>query len=453
MYGLVDGCAGEAHVGGVGQGFAQVGGKTLCGACAYLAFGDVAVDDEFAAQVVLAAVGFVAHADDVGTLGEQAGALGKLLYGGDEESARLAQAYLVGQCGARIEDAHRLVAEVFLGAAEEPSGLGLEVFAVYDEQDGGASELRLAAQRQLACEEQHGVGLAATGGAEVGAALAVAAHGAQVVEYVVAELARGEELRIAAHYLGGVVAVARVGEVDVVAQQFENPLGTERTAHQRAQGVEALAALVLVFYLLPFVEELEGGERRAELGLGGIAHHGEGAVFQERRYVAHIPGAYLRVGVAYGGGGCGGVLQFDDAHGYAVDEEQHVGAAVLRALHHGKLVDAAEHVARGVVEVDVFQTERIALLWREVVAVAVEVEGVLQGVVVVLPAHVAQVGHDGVHLGGRESLPCVACCEVGAQVVFYDGVGELAAEVVAVGVCPVGGLQQVHEGFLEVAFV
>ena len=53
------------------------------------------------------------------------------------------------------------------------------------------------------------------------------------------------------------------------------------------------------------------------------------------------------------------IFEFDDTDRYAVDEKQDVGAAVLTALFHDKLVDATENIMVGMLEVDVLQAERI----------------------------------------------------------------------------------------------
>ena len=96
------------------------------------------------------------------------------------------------------------------------------------------------------------------------------------------------------------------------------------------------------------------------------------------------------------------IFEFDDADRYAVDKKQDVGAAVLASLFHDKLVDAAENIMVGMLEVDVFQSERIApaVAVSKVVSVPIEQEGVLQGIIIVLTARVAQVGDNAIHFGG-----------------------------------------------------
>ncbi len=207
-----------------------------------------------------------------------------------------------------------------------------------------------------------------------------------MVQHMVAQFPRSEELRIAANNLGGILAIAGVWEIDVITQYLQDALGRQCALHKGFQRVQTLASLVLVLHFFPLVVILEGGEGCSEFGLGGVADHCQGAILQEVGDVAHIASAYLRVGVEHGGVRLGRVLQLDDAHGYAVHEEHHVGAAVLAALLHHKLVDAAEDVSLRALEVDVLHLEGFALGWCEVVAVTIEVEGVLQGVILVLPA-------------------------------------------------------------------
>ena len=85
------------------------------------------------------------------------------------------------------------------------------------------------------------------------------------------------------------------------------------------------------------------------------------------------------------------IFEFDNADRYAVDEKQDVGAAVLASLFHDKLVDAAKNIMVGMLEVDVFQSERIApaVAVGKVISVPIELESVLQSEVVVLTARVA----------------------------------------------------------------
>ena len=108
------------------------------------------------------------------------------------------------------------------------------------------------------------------------------------------------------------------------------------------------------------------------------------------------------MGIAYGGILLGRVFEFDNADRYAVDEKQDVGPAVLAALFHDKLVNATEYIMVGMLEVDVLQTERIlpAIAICKIVSVPIEQEGVLQGIIIVLTARVAQVGNNAIHFGG-----------------------------------------------------
>ena len=113
------------------------------------------------------------------------------------------------------------------------------------------------------------------------------------------------------------------------------------------------------------------------------------------------------------------VLQFDDADGYSVHKEKHVGTAVLAALLHYKLVDASENVSFWVLEVNVFEFEGFALFWGKVIAVTIKIEGFLERVVFVLSTYQTKILHDAAQLALGKLLDAIATIQIVSQVAFY----------------------------------
>ena len=109
---VVGGGAGKAHVCGIRQRIAQIcckaasdesaesGGILVLrgqfGSFQFGTFGRVVDDTQFRAEIVLGAVCFIAEADDVRAVGEQAGCLAKFLNGADEYAAGAAVSKLSG---------------------------------------------------------------------------------------------------------------------------------------------------------------------------------------------------------------------------------------------------------------------------------------------------------------------------------------------------------------------
>ena len=114
-----------------------------------------------------------------------------------------------------------------------------------------------------------------------------------MVQNMVAQLACGEELRIAAYNLSRVVFFRRVGEIDVVPQNLQDAFGRECPADQRPQRVKSFPCLVFIIYLLPFVEEFKRGIGRSECVLRTVADYRQRTVFQQGGNVAHVSGADL----------------------------------------------------------------------------------------------------------------------------------------------------------------
>ncbi len=79
--GAVNGGAGEADVGGVGQGVVEVFGEAVGAFDAFLG------DAHFLVEVDLAAVGFVGDADDIAAIAQQFRVFGEFVDGGEEDAA------------------------------------------------------------------------------------------------------------------------------------------------------------------------------------------------------------------------------------------------------------------------------------------------------------------------------------------------------------------------------
>ena len=144
------------------------------------------------------------------------------------------------------------------------------------------------------------------------------------------------------------------------------------------------------------------------------------------------------MGIAYRGILLGRIFQFDDADGYAIYKKQNVRATILTTLPHDKLIDATENIMVGMLEVDVLQAERIipAITVCKIISVAIEQEGVLQGIIIVLAASVPQIGNNAVHLGSGQFFIFVLSGKKCPQVFFNKRVGIFPVNVIAKRILP-----------------
>ena len=216
-----------------------------------------------------------------------------------------------------------------------------------------------------------------------------------------------------------------------------------------------MTSFIFVVHLLPLIEELKGCERCAQLVFGAVADDGKCAILQKSRNVSHIASAYLAVGIAHRCVLLRGVLQFHDANGNTIHEEQNVGTPVLSPLFHHKLVHATEDVSLRMLEVYVFQMEwRFAVVAiREVVAVAVEQESVLSSIVFVLATHVSEVGNNAIYFCICQVAIRIPCSKKRAKVVFDKWVGKFSVQFVTERIPPLHVLQKLYRRFLKLAFV
>ena len=104
--------------------------------------------------------------------------------------------------------------------------------------------------------------------------------------------------------------------------------------------------------------------------------------------------------VPYGSISFCGILKFDDADRNTIHEEQNVRTTILLALLHNELVYTTEDITIRMFKVNIFHTERCTAIVaiRKVVAVTIQQEGILTGIVVVLATNVPEVCHHIVHL-------------------------------------------------------
>ena len=149
------------------------------------------------------------------------------------------------------------------------------------------------------------------------------------------------------------------------------------------------------------------------------------------------------------------VLQFYDADRNTIHEEQNVRTAILLALLHNKLVYTTEDITIRMFKVDILHTERCTAIIaiRKVVAVTIQQEGILTGIVVVLATYISEVCHYIVHLCLCQPFLGILSFEECPQILFYQRVCELTMQFIAKSVLPVSLLQQLYGSFLKLTFV
>ena len=274
-------------------------------------------------------------------------------------------------------------------------------------------------------------------------------------EDMVPQFTRSKELWIAAHHFGRVILFRRIREIDIIAQDFQDAFWRKRSANKGPKRIKPLAGFVFIVDFLPFVEKFEWRVGRSQFVLRPVADNRQCTIFQQGRYIPHIASTNLRVGIAYGGILLGRVFEFDDADRYAVYKKQNVGPTVLTALFHDKLVDATENIMVGMLEVDVLQAERIipAITVCKIISVAIEQEGVLQGIIIVLAASVPQIGDNAVHLGSGQFFIFVLSGKKCPQVFFNKRVGIFPVNVIAERILPMRLTEKFNSRLLKLAFV
>ena len=151
----------------------------------------------------------------------------------------------------------------------------MKLIAVNDQNDGRRSNLRnvRTAQRKLAGKKSHGIGLAAAGCAEIGAALAAFLHNRAYNALL--QPPCGEELRIAADDFHLVAVIRTVLKVDVIPENLQEPLRAVHTAdHGPGFFKRKGGNLVAVIHATPCVEMLIGRANRPQARLDAIGDAG-----------------------------------------------------------------------------------------------------------------------------------------------------------------------------------
>ena len=211
-----------------------------------------------------------------------------------------------------------------------------------------------------------------------------------------------------------------------------------------------LGAIVFIFLGAPGHEPFFAGGEGADAGVGAVADD-EGLVIDEEVADFGFVGLELGVGLPDVGFNVGGVFEFEDGEGEAVDEEEDVGAAMAFGGGDRELVGDEEVVVVGVLEVDELDVVGgFVALGAAVFDFDAFEQLVMEGAVVFEQVEVfgAEEGLDG----GFDRALGEAGVEAG------EGGGEVAGEedvvvVGAIGGCAVGGEVRagdvVPSGFLE----
>jgi len=357
--GRLDGRAGEADEGGVGQGIAQV----LCEAV-----GDLAgLAGHLGLEAILAAVRLVGDDHDVGAIGQrrETGLVrrrGELLQRGEDHAAGSA-----AQQGAQVLAVlrlHRRLPEQIAAHGEGRKELVVEVVAVGQHHQRGVGHARL--QHQQAGVERHQQALARALRVPDHARLAVARrllpHAGQAVDGRVLghrmlagpqrrchRLPDGMELVVAGDDLDQ--SAAGFTEHGEMAQQIEEAPLLEHALDQRSHLRHALGLYAGAVGGAPGHEALEVCRQRADPGLQAIGGHQQRIAAKQRLNLLFVglelvEGAGQRRVLAAGG------FEFDHRQRQAVEEHHHVRPTLGLACHHGELLHGEPVVVGRAFEVD-----------------------------------------------------------------------------------------------------
>ena len=329
----------------------------------------------------------------------------------------------------------------------------VEVGAVGDEDDGGAAQ-GLALHEQTR-EEEHGERLAATRGAEIGAAFAIATRVEfAVVMDVLIERTGSEILWIAADELPLVLRGVR--EIDEVVDDIDEAVLAEQAGNHRLERRNAAVGLVLGVDLAPGIEELVRRVKRAELVVHPVGDDDECRVFEQCGNVATVADGELLVGIHDGRVLLERVLEFEHHHRQAVDKNNGIGNAVLVA-HDVELVDDFEEVVFLVrlVESDGIDIE---VLFGGVFPFQRKaVHELVEGVFVFVIERAAGLLHDDTdsrfHLLVGDAIVLVAVVQVFRQIVAQHHLVEVAHDVLTFHILIALLLQQGDDGLFQLAFV
>ena len=178
---------------------------------------------------------------------------------------------------------------------------------------------------------------------------AAVALGARGGDRALDRMAYGVELVIPGHDLDE--AGAGVFEHGEIPHQGQEPGLLEYTLDDRSELRRALRRDSGAVHGAPGHEAFEAGRQRAEARMEAVRGHERGVRAEQGRYLVLV-GLELVERPVEGGVLVAGVLQFNDSQGQAVDEQDHVGAAIVPVLDNRVLVHRPPVVGVHVVEVD-----------------------------------------------------------------------------------------------------
>ena len=151
----------------------------------------------------------------------------------------------------------------------------------------------------------------------------------------------------------------------------------------------------------------------------GIADARKRTVTKQVRYVTQVASVYLLVSIGNGGIGICGIFELEDAKGYAVDKQQHIGYAYVgfHSIAHLELINRTEYILSRAVKIYILYVEHLAVAMASIaVSVTNEVECVSEQVEVGLTACVTQVVDDFIYIFLRQ-------VGIAAQQIFSHIVG------------------------------
>lgn len=264
----------------------------------------------------------------------------EFLDGGEDDAACLSAAEEVSEVGTAC-GLDGFLPEVVLTFGEGVEELVVEVVLVGEDDDGRV--FQVPGEGEFAGVEDHGEALARALGVPDDAAFLVAAHGRGADGALDGGL-DGEELVVAGVDLceGG----AAVLEEDEVLEVFGEAGRVEEAVDEDVEFGYGLGGGGVTVDGAPGHEVFPAGGERSGAGLDAVGDD-EDLVGGEEGGDLLFVGLELVVGGPDVGGGVGGVFEFDDGDGQAVDEDDDVGPTVTAVLRDGVLVDGEPFVVLG----------------------------------------------------------------------------------------------------------
>ena len=225
-------------------------------------------------------MGFIAQADDVSAVAQEAFSFGEFLNRGHVQAAAQVGFQFCSQVISAVEYADIGVVQVCLGICEQTAALVFKVAAVHYDDDRRIVHAGHIAAHQLAGKEKHRVRLSAACSAEIGAALAITTSRVKSLEDTLTEHPGSEELRIPANDFDFVLCYTFISEIDIIPKNFQDAFRCQCAFYKRAHLIDSDTPIgVAVFYFLPGVEVFLRCELRAQPGIGTIADDGKSRVF------------------------------------------------------------------------------------------------------------------------------------------------------------------------------